>query len=166
MKNLYLKIVETIENSRELFTEKGLLPIETIDLYDGQPDEPNNFEFTCPALFVDYKIDWERGGSGMKRGVVNLDVHILTHPGIGTENFNPRLPEGLQKLEYYDLIAELMERVATDNVSSLALISEEPVLTDYFCYHMLRFNAPIYRHKQNRYTKLCDVKPDIVLKNE
>lgn len=161
MKNLYLKIVETIENSRELFTEKGLLPIETIDLYDGQPDEPNNFEFTCPALFVDYKIDWERGGSGMKRGVVNLDVHILTHPGIGTESFNPRMPESLQKLEYYELLAELLETVYTDHISNLALSGEEPVITDYFCYHMLRFNAQIYRQKRNKYTKLPNVPPAI-----
>lgn len=166
MRNLYLKIIEIIENNRELFISKGLLPVETVDLYDAQPEEPGGFEFTCPALFIDYKIEWERGGSRLKNGVLNIDVHIITQPGPGTENFNPRLPEGLQKLEYYDLIAELMERVATDNVPSLALISEEPVLTDYFCYHMLRFNAPIYRHKQNRYTKLCDVKPDIVLKNE
>lgn len=161
MKNLYLKIIETIENNRELFVSKGLIPVETIDLYDAQP-ESAGFEFTCPALFIDYRIEWERGGSRTKNGVLNIDVHILTQPGPGTENSNPRLPEGLNKLEYYELIAELMERVTTDNIPSLALISEEPVLTDYFCYHMLRFNAPIYKDKGNRYTKLNDVKPDIV----
>lgn len=164
MKNLYLKIIETIENNRGRFTDANLAPVETIDLWDGQTDEPNGFEFTCPALFIDYKIDWERGGSGIKKGVMNLDVHVLTHPGAGTESFNPRLPESLKKLEYYELVAELLETVSTDNVSNLAMIAEEPAITDYFCYHMLRFNAPVYRVRNRRYTKVEHVKPVITAK--
>lgn len=161
MKNLYLKIIETFEKNRERFAESGLLSVETIDLYDGQPDEPNNFEFTCPALFVDYDIDWERGGSSRKQGVVNVEVHVLTHPGTGTESFNPSLPEGLQKLEYYELIAELLEGVCTDNIPPLALIGEKPAITDYFCYHVLKFNTTIYRDKRKKYQKLENVKPII-----
>ena len=161
MRNLYLKIIEAFENNKERFTDAGLLPIETIDLYDGQPDEPNNFEFTCPAIFIDYRIEWERGGSMLKKGVVQIDLHVLTHPGMSTENFNPRLPEGLNKLAYYELISELMESVATDNIATPALIGEEPVITDYFCYHLLKFNTAIYRNKGKKYTPISDVKPNI-----
>lgn len=148
MEELYKKIIETVENSRKLFIAAGLPPVETIDLYDGQPEEPEKFEFTCPALFVDYKIAWERGGISQKRGEITVEVHVLTHSGGGTEHFSRRLPEGLSKIKYYALLANLLETVETETVSRLALIAEEPIVTDYFCYHLLRFNAAIRRVKE------------------
>lgn len=154
MKNLYLKIIETLENGKEKFLAKGLEPIETIDLYDGQPEHPEDFEFTSPALFIDYRIDWERGGSEVKKGVVSLDIHVVTHPGAGTESFSSALPDALKILDYYEVVASLVENVETEHVSSLALIGEEPVVTDYLCYHILRFNAAITREKERRFIKL------------
>lgn len=154
MKNLYLKIIETLENGKEEFITRGLIPIETIDLYDGQPEHPEDFEFTCPALFIDYRIDWERGGPEIKKGVISLDIHVVTHPGTGTENFSTQLPDALKILDYYEVITSLMEKVGTDQVPPLALISEEPAQTDYFCYHILRFNATITRTKERRFVKL------------
>lgn len=163
MRDLYLKLIETLTENPALFTNLDLLPPAVIDLYNGQPDNPNGFEFVCPALFVDYKIDWERGGSGLKKGVVNLDIHVLLQPGGGAENFNPRLSEALKKIGYYELIATLAENVTTDNVGNLTLISEEPMQTDYFCYHVLRFNAPVYRHKASAYIHLINTQPDITV---
>lgn len=145
MKNLYLKIIKTVENNREEFLKRGLLPVETIDLYDGQPEDPTGYEFTCPALFMDYKISWERGGLKRKGGVITLDVHVLTHSEGGSENFSNLLPESLQKIEYYNLIADLLETVSTGNVGRLALTEEEPVVTENFCYHLLHFDAAIFK---------------------
>lgn len=161
MKNLYLKIIETLENGKDKFLHRGLEPIETIDLYDGQPEHPEDFEFTCPALFIDYRIDWERGGVEIKKGVVSLDIHVVTHPGPGTESFSSALPDALKILDYYDVITSLMENVETENVSSLALISEEPIQTEYFCYHILRFSTVITRGKERRCIKLKDINLNI-----
>lgn len=164
MKNLYLKIIETLENGKDKFLLRGLAPIETIDLYNGQTEHPEDFEFTCPALFIDYRIDWERGGAVIKKGVVSLDMHVVTHPGPGTESFSSALPDALKILDYYEIITALLEKVETENVSSLALISEEPMQTDYFCYHILRFSTVITRGKEYRYIKLKDIDLNVTLK--
>ena len=105
MQELYRNIIRRLDEARPLFRERGLPPVETVDLYDGQPEDPESFEFTCPALFIDYKIDWERGASGVKRGTVAVDLHILLNPMPGTESWSDQLPDGLQKMEYYDLVA-------------------------------------------------------------
>ena len=86
---------------------------------------------------------------------------MLTHPGPGTENFNPRMEEGLEKLEYYKLIADLMETVATDNIQRLVVTGEEPVMTDYGSYHLIKFVTTVFREKTKRYFPLNNVKPDI-----
>lgn len=163
MKNLYLELVKILTGNPALFTNLGLLPPAVVDLYNGQPDNPDGFEFVCPALFVDYKIDWERGGNGLKKGVVNLDIHVLLQPDAGTESFNPRLPEALKKIEYYELLTTLVESVTTDNIGNLALVSEEPVQTEYFCYHVLRFNTPVYRRKTSAFTRVINTQPDITI---
>lgn len=165
MRNLYLKIIETLENGKEEFISRGLEPIETIDLYDAQPEHPEDFEFTCPALFIDYRIDWERGGPEVKRGVIGLDFHVVTHPGAGTENFSAMLPDALKILDYYEVITSLMEKVETEQVPPLALISEEPAETDYYCYHILRFNSTITRVKERRFFKLKGMNLDVNTKN-
>lgn len=166
MKNLYLKIISTFENSKNIFYDAGVTPLETIDLFDGQPFEPNNFEFTYPAMFIDYRIEWEKGSSMRKRGTLEIEAHVMTHPGAGTENFSPRLHEGLNKLVCYELIAEIMETVSTDNVQSLVMTAEEPVMTDYCCYHLLKFNTTVYRKKRKNYFPVQNVKSDIRINHE
>lgn len=166
MKNLYLKIIDVFEKNKNMFCEAGLSPVETIDLYGGQPFEPTNFEFTYPAVFIDYRIDWGKGNNMRKQGTLEIEAHILTHPGPGTENFNPRIEEGLEKLEYYELIAGLMETVATDNIQRLVMTGEEPVVTDYGSYHLIKFVTAIFREKTKRYFPLNNVKPDIDIRYE
>ncbi|MFR8080625.1 MAG: hypothetical protein ACLU6Z_02615 [Odoribacter splanchnicus] len=161
MKNLYLKIIDVFEKNKNMFHEAGLMPVETIDLYDGQPFDPTNFEFTYPAVFVDYRIEWGKGNNIRKQGTLEVEIHVLTHPGPGTENFNPRMEEGLEKLEYYKLIADLMETVATDNIQRLVVTGEEPVMTDYGSYHLIKFVTTVFREKTKRYFPLSNVKPDI-----
>lgn len=163
MKVLYLKIVEAFENNKQRFVDAGLQPFEVIDLYGGQPDSPASFEFTCPALFIDYGIDWERGSALMKKGMISVETHILLQPHVGTENINPRMIEGLAKLEYYDLVSELIETVSTENISTLRLISEKPAMTEYFCYHTMTFDAAIYRQKQSKLTSIHSAKPNITI---
>lgn len=147
MQELYRNIIQRLDDARPQFLERGLPPVETVDLYDGQPEDPEAYEFTCPALFLDYKIDWERGASGVKRGTVAVDLHILLNPMPGTENWSDLLPAGLQKMEYYDLVAQILEGVDSTNVGELYITGEEPRQTDYFCYHLFHMNAPIiHRH--------------------
>lgn len=158
MQNLYLKILEQFKNNNHRFKELDLEPIRTVDMYSGQPDNPELFEFTAPAVFVDYNIDWEKGSAAIKRGVLNLTLHIITDPAPGTESWSHNKEEGLRRLMYYTLILELIEGVRTDNVGSLYAISEQPEKTDYFDYHTITFQAVITRPKGQPLTKLEDVK--------
>lgn len=163
MQNLYLKILEQFKNNSHRFKELDLEPIRTVDMYSGQPDNPELFEFTTPAVFVDYNIDWEKGSSAVKRGVLNLTLHIITDPTLGTENWSHNKEEGLRRLMYYALILELMEGVRTDTVGSLYAISEQPEKTDYFDYHTITFQTSITRSKGRLLIKIEDVKPMINL---
>ena len=63
MNFLLQKIYRTFEANNSLLTDAGLQPVGTIDLYRGQPLNPEGFEYyEIPALFIDYSIAWERQG--------------------------------------------------------------------------------------------------------
>ena len=81
MKQLY-KSIQSLFKSPEtlqLFQQLNFCPPEFIDLYNGQPESPDDFEFTTPALFIDYSISWDKAGT-MRLGTLTLEVHILTDP--------------------------------------------------------------------------------------
>ena len=54
MELIFNKIIETLNANKERFREKGLKPVQFIDIYDGQPEEAEEYEFTLHAIFVDY----------------------------------------------------------------------------------------------------------------
>lgn len=133
---------ETIQAFRTL----NLASPEHIDLYDGQPEEPERFEFTTPALFIDYSIDWSTAGT-TRIGTLTLEVHVLTDPTEETDNHATLL--GLEKVDYYETISNLLEDLSTSETSGLVLKSERPVTTDYFSYHQLTFTCTISRRRTN-----------------
>ena len=81
MKQLYNSIQSLFHSPEtlQLFRQLNLCPPEFIDLYNGQPESPEDFEFTTPALFIDYSISWDKAGT-MRLGTLTLEVHILTDP--------------------------------------------------------------------------------------
>jgi len=157
MKILYEALLKAFEAEQKLFEENSedslFREIEAeppiyIDLYDSQPDMPDQFEgFRCPAVFFDYSIAWER--NGMQRiGTLSLVVHVLTDAMEETTNISG-LPDGCKKIDYYETVVNIIEGIATEETSQLILSDERPVSTDYFNYHQLTFNCTISR-KINR----------------
>ncbi|WP_455971962.1 hypothetical protein [Bacteroides congonensis] len=147
MKELYTAIQNlfSTEETKAVFEEAHLYPPEFIDLYNGQPESPEEFEFTTPALFIDYSINWERSGA-MRRGELNLEVHVLTDPTPETDNL-PLAVEGMEKVLYYETVSNILEDLATSETSGLVLKQERPVTTDYFNYHLLTFSCTISRRR-------------------
>ena len=147
MKELYTTIQNlfSTEATKAVFNEVHLYPPEFIDLYNGQPESPEEFEFTTPALFLDYSINWERSGS-MRRGELTLEVHVLTDPTPETDNLPPVI-EGMEKITYYETISDLLEDLSTSETSGLILKGERPITTDYFNYHLLTFSCTIARRR-------------------
>lgn len=149
MKELYQTIQKLFRQEETIKTFHALhLPVpEFIDLYDGQPEAPDNFEFTTPALFIDYAVEWERRGA-MRIGQLTLDIHALTDPTPETDNL-PEILEGMEKIDYYETISNLLEDLSTSETSPLVLKSERPVNTEYFNYHLLTFTCTISRRRTN-----------------
>ena len=147
MKELYTTIQNlfSTEATKAVFRESDLYPPEFIDLYNGQPESPEEFEFTTPALFLDYSLNWERSGE-MRRGELTLEVHVLTDPTPETDNLPPTI-EGMERIIYYETISDLLEDLATSETSGLILKQERPITTDYFNYHLLTFSCAISRRR-------------------
>ena len=147
MTHLYLKIIDTVAANRERFVTEGL-PVPMVALYAGQPDAPQAFEFTTPAIFVDYRIKWAQGNHNARTGEVVVDIHVLMDPVPGTESFSERRAEGLQKLRFYELVGEVLDGINSETTGTLALTGEEPMQTEYFCYHVLHFTCNTVREKR------------------
>lgn len=147
MKELYLCIQKLFKKDEtiEYFHNLHLSAPEFVDLYNGQPETPEDFEFTTPALFIDYAISWERAGT-MRRGELTVEVHVLTDPTPETDNLTQEI-KGMEKVVYYETVSNLLEDLATSETSGLALKAERPMSTDYFNYHMLTFSCTISRRR-------------------
>ena len=147
MKQLYNSIQSLFHSPEtlQLFRQLNLCPPEFIDLYNGQPGAPEDFEVTPPALFIDYSISWDKAGT-MRLGALTLEVHILTDPTPETDNLTEPL-SGLEKVDYYETISDLLEGLSTSETSALVLTSERPVVTDYFNYHAITFTCTISRRR-------------------
>lgn len=147
MKQLYKSIQSLFKSPETLpvFQQLNLCPPKFIDLYNGQPESPDDFEFTTPALFIDYSISWDKAGT-MRLGTLTLEVHILTDPTPETDNLTVPL-SGLEKVDYYETISDLLEGLSTSETSALVLTSERPVVTDYFNYHVITFTCTISRRR-------------------
>lgn len=153
MKILYEAILKAFEVENDLYEndkENSLFalidsePPVYIDLYDSQPEMPNQFEgFQCPAVFFDYSIAWQK--SGLQRiGQLSLEVHVLTDAMEETTNISG-LPDGCKKIGYYETVVNILEGIATEETSQLILADERPISTDYFNYHQLTFGCTISR---------------------
>lgn len=147
MKSLYQTIQGLFrqQSTLDLFRELSLPVPEFIDLYNGQPESPNDFEFTTPALFIDYSIAWSTAGT-MRIGTLTLDVHTLTDPTPEADNLVTDLTD-IQKIDYYETISTLLEDLTTSETSALTLKSERPIATPYFNYHQLTFTCTISRRR-------------------
>lgn len=147
MKQLYKSIQQLFRQPEtiEAFTALNLYAPAFIDLYNGQPESPDDFEFTTPALFIDYSIDWEKAGT-MRKGQLTLEVHVLTDQTPETDSLADS-PDGLEKIDYYETVSNLLEDLSTCETSTLTLKGERPVSTDYFNYHLLTFTCTISRRR-------------------
>jgi hypothetical protein len=136
MHNLYQNIVAKFEDNKHLFSDALLEPIQTIDFYMGQPAAPNAFEFSLPAIFVDYAIDWENN-------VITIEAHCLSEFMEDTENFSHKREQGLEYMRRLAIVRRLLTNTATQFITGLKPTNERPATTEYFHYHILSFQASI-----------------------
>lgn len=148
---LLQKIYEVVEaNNDSIFRHLALEPVRTMDLYRGQPLNPEKFEyFETPALFFDYAItSWEKKGNSYA-GNGSIDVHVVVDsPFDGTSNIFTNKAESLRRVFYYKIVRRLLDNLESENTSKLIRRDERPVDTGVIVYHVLPYTFSYYDPEQ------------------
>jgi hypothetical protein len=136
--NLYNKIAE----SEQLFTDKGLNGKFYMDVYRGQVEEPEDFEYyPLPAIFVDYS----KQGQGKKQPrLITLNLHIVTDAMPSVSNVSEELTKGTDRFIYHLLIQKILEGERLGNTTPLVFLSEIPVTAAVVNYHMQNWQFEAY----------------------
>ena len=151
MEQVYLAILKTFAENKKVFTDRHLPVIRTIDINIGQPDDAENFEFFCPAIFISWDI---KPGIAGEPDNLTLDFHILQEPKGHTESFSNafRSPSGVEgigaevSIEYMKLIEAckyLLNQQRTNSSTPLKYAGERQAATPYFRYHILTYTCSI-----------------------
>lgn len=154
MIHLFEEILRTFDTNKAIFERNNLPAFKTIDLYQGQPLDPQAFEFTLPALFVDYAIDYENEK-------ITVEAHILNDYMEETANISAQRNNGLNYLRVIYLCRYLFSRVKTSASGFLRAVSERPMTTDNFQYHVLTFIAPIRDYIDTDLIKALNIQTEI-----
>jgi len=142
MKNLYLKINEKIKASNDQFTNRNLPLIQHIDLYNGEDLLPEAYkQYPLPALFTDYKIDWEKQ-------ILNLKLHVLLAKGESTASTSANQLEALKVFDTYDLIKHLLIGLESESTGKLKLVGEESISSNIVNYQTIDFNSRIEKNSR------------------
>lgn len=141
MIDLFIKIYEVFKNNHALFENLGLEPVRHIDFYRGQPLNPEQFEYyDIPALFMDWKITWDKAGRVYK-GIVSVDFHLVTDATWDTSNVSTNHLEGVKIVLYHTLVRSVLDNIETEDTSKLKRIDENPIDTGVTNYHLLRYQC-------------------------
>jgi len=140
MEIVYKKIVETFNAHPEVFTSRGLPVVRQIDLNIGQPDDPENFEVFCPAMFISWSI---RPGTGGESDTLTLDFHLLQEPTANTENFSNVAVVGVEYIKLMEAVKYLLNDLKTSATTPLRYAGEQPAVTPYFRYHVVSYTCSI-----------------------
>jgi hypothetical protein len=138
METIYKKIVETFNNNKAVFTDKGLPAIKQIDINYGQTDRPEEFEIFFPSIFISWEITEQNSN---EPSLLTLDFHILQYPGAGTENFSDRLSENIEYLNMIATCKYILNHLRANNTSGLSYAGERPAITPYFRYHIVSYRC-------------------------
>jgi hypothetical protein len=140
METLYNRIVSIFNANEQIFRDRSLPPLRTIDINYGQPDDPERFEIFLPALFISWSVDKE---AERQPHVATLDFHLIQAPGTHTENFSERLSKGLEYLRMMDTVKYILNNLRSTKSTGLIYANERPVLTPYFRYHIISYQCHI-----------------------
>jgi len=127
---LLTTIQNTFNTNKQVFTDKGLPAIEHIDMYLGQPDNPNDFEFTLPALFVEYSIDEDDDSKDPAQ--LRLYFHLLFEP------------MGLQYIQMLNTVRYMLKDLRSENSGPLKRNGQYSNVTPYYRYEIISMKCIYY----------------------
>ena len=140
METVYLTILKTFKDNKQVFLDRHLPVIRTIDINIGQPDDAENFEFFCPAIFISWDIKPSLSG---EPDSLTLDFHILQEPKGHTESFSNVETVGMEYTKLLLACKYLLNSLRTDATTPLKYAGERQAATPYFRYHILTYTCNI-----------------------
>lgn len=146
-------IIETIAAYSSEFENAGLTPPQTADIYMGQPIRPDDFEFTLPAVFIEYSADYDNE-------TFDLILHVVQDFGADTENFAPERAKGLDFITFLSVLKRCLYGVKMQPIfKPLRLYKEVPMPPDFFYYNLLSFRCNFDTDKYSEKERYIDVSP-------
>ena len=142
MDDILLAVNAAFTAKASWFTDAGLTPPRMIDFYMGQTENPDEFEFVLPALFMDYTVNWKMTGQ-YYAGPAGLMFHALPDTAAPTENISARQTEGLQTIIWYRLVRQVLDTVSGENFQQLIRGQEHNAATVEFRYHIMDYNTQV-----------------------
>ena len=137
MKIPFLNLYTVIESEKQKFEDQGLNGDFFMDIYRGQPEDPEQHEyFTLPAIFIDYT----NTGQGKDRPrLIQITLHLLTDEENDMSNVAPNKVAGMNRFVYCGLLQEILEGRKLVTSSPLKFVSEVPIDNPVADYHSLIF---------------------------
>ena len=136
MVQLFPKIQEAFEAQKALFTNNKLPGNWFVDMYMGQPINPEEFEFSLPAVFIDYSIDWAMN-------IITIDAHVISEFEEESGSIFSKKDEGINYMRMLSLCRYILTGIKTDFITKLKPLGEKPATTEYYHYHILTFSGNI-----------------------
>ncbi|MEO6176791.1 MAG: hypothetical protein ABIP27_16690 [Flavobacterium circumlabens] len=137
MKVPFLNLYAIIEAEKQKFEDQGLDGNFFIDIYRGQPEEAEQFEyFSLPALFIDYTVT---GQGKDKPRLIQITLHLVTDEENDMSNVAPDKEFGMNRFVYCGILQEILEGRKLVGNSVLKFNSEVPIDNPVADYHTLIF---------------------------
>lgn len=151
MKRLIDNIQQTLQAGRQLFLDNDVKPVAHFDLFYNQPSMPDTMEWNCPAVFLDYMLDYDN-----ERAYIYL--HCIYEDMEETDNAELNRDYGLKYLTFLKLIKHLLKGLKTPPIfSALQLYQDSPMQSEYFHYHTISFSCSLLDDLDDDFPKYINV---------
>lgn len=165
MKSFYNKLHEVFqqEETKDMYRQKGIVPIQFIDLYAGQDYMEEFFEaHLFPALFVRWSINYADNNNG----VATLTFRLAYEQLRDMSSMGTTRDEGLKFIDFIAITDQILKTIETKNTGKLHLISEELTIEEtvvdvftltYQCGYFGKQKAPVVPKQQGQYVEVNQV---------
>lgn len=142
MKVPFLNLYNILEAEKQKFEDQFLNGNFFIDIYRGQPEDPEQHEFfSLPAIFIDYT----NTGQGKDRPrLIQITLHLLIDEENDMSNIGPNNLVGMNRFVYCSILQEILEGRKLVVNSALKFVSEVPIDNPVADYHRLIFEFESY----------------------
>lgn len=159
MKSFYsqLHTVFSKEETKDLYRQQGIVPVQFIDLYAGQDYMEEFFEVHLfPAIFVRWSINYADNNNG----VATLTFRLAYEQLRDMSNLGQNKAEGLKFIDFINITDKILKTIETETTGKLHLISEdlniEETVVDVFtltyqCAYYGKQKAPQTKGMQGDY---------------